>query len=442
MRRRELLTCAVAGTLLSGCQFGPFDDSQDAGQDSAPWEERADRGIREHRTTELDVVVTDAADDPVSGVDVSVEMQAHQFGFGTAIDAEQLLERSEADDPYRSNLSDNFNMAVLENRHKWAPWESPSERRLADRATRWLRENGLSVRGHAAIWQTLDPLVLPADVLEIVSSDDPDRSEYLHDRTMGHVSEIVRYYDGDLGEWDVLNEHIDHHAITEAIASDHPPQEAPPLVGWFETAREASSDADLYYNDYNIIVGEDESRREKLERLVTYLQEFDAPIDGVGAQGHFPSRDDAVDAEELREVLDRLAALDVDLKITEYDTFGPGWTEEAEAQHLEVVLKTLFSHPAATGFLMWGFWDGDHWQDNAPLFREDWSQKPAYDVYTDLVFDEWWTQNAGTTDSNGRYQTRAVLGEYEIRATAGATTVTAEPLLTDHSEETVVLRLD
>ena len=28
----------------------------------------------------------------------------------------------------------------------------------------------------------------------------------------------------------------------------------------------------------------------------------------------------------------------------------------------------IFSHPATNGFLMWGFWDGAHWKDNAPYF--------------------------------------------------------------------------
>lgn len=441
MERRAFLTGATfAFATLPSCITDPI-ESLDEDDEQPPDAAEIERSIRNNRTTELNVVVRDAGDDPIPDARVTVAMQSHDFRFGTAVNALHLLRETAAGDPYRHHLLDLFNTAVLENRHKWRLWEDASERTLADEATEWLLERGLDVRGHTAIWQDFDSGAVPADVEEKFRSTDSDRSEYLKERTTKHVWEIVHGYDGQVIEWDVLNEHLDYHQITEAIAPEHPPQESPPVVGWFKTAAKASSDSDLYYNDFDVITGDDE-RLEELDTLLAYLREWDAPIDGIGLQGHFGSRDDAVDPKTLRGVLDRYASFDINIQITEYDTFGSEWTEEAEATHLEWVLKTLFSHPAAVGFTMWGFWDGKHWQDNAPLFRADWSKKPAYDVYTDLVFDEWWTDETGRTGRDGRYTTRAVLGKYEITVRQGDSSKTIQTKLTDPSGETVVVRLE
>eukprot|EP00035_Acanthoeca_spectabilis_P029234 m.473756 g.473756 ORF g.473756 m.473756 type:complete len:90 (-) comp34939_c0_seq1:188-457(-) len=40
-------------------------------------------------------------------------------------------------------------------------------------------------------------------------------------------------------------------------------------------------------------------------------------------------------------------------------------------------LTTAFASPAVDRILMWGFDDGTHWLKSAPLFRADWTAKPA-----------------------------------------------------------------
>jgi len=433
MHRRALLTTAGV-TLLGGCSELLGGESEDDTERRPAWEKRADRAIRANRTAPLDVLVTDASGNPVPNADVGVEMRAHDFQFGTAVDATKLL-RGE-DDRYRKHLSEHFNAAVLEHRHKWKPWET--DRETADRATEWLLDRGLDVRGHTVVWQEFNHDVVPDDVTAKLGSDDPERAEYLSERTRGHVRDIVDHYSGRITDWDLLNEHLDKYRITEAIAPGALPQESPPPVEWFETAAEVAPDAGLYVNDYDLITGGDESRHEAIETLITHLQDSGAPIHGVGFQGHFGAREETIDPAELRRLLDRFASLGVDLKITEYDTFGPGWTEQTEAEYLAVVLKTLFANPAAEGFLMWGFWDGAHWKDDATLFRDDWSKKPAFDAYADLVYDEWWTDENGVTDEDGRYRTRAFLGEHEITAFDSGDSASVEATITDPAEASLV----
>ena len=78
----------------------------------------------------------------------------------------------------------------------------------------------------------------------------------------------------------------------------------------------------------------------------------------------------------------------------------------------------------AGGFMMWGFWDGSKFGPSAPIYDDDWTVKPSGEVYRDLVFNEWWTEESGTTDNEGRYTTRAFFGDYTVTVTVGGDTYT------------------
>nr|WP_255767587.1 hypothetical protein [Haladaptatus halobius] len=57
--------------------------------------------------------------------------------------------------------------------------------------------------------------------------------------------------------------------------------------------------------------------------------------------------------------------------MTEFDMSNENWTDKDKADFLYQFLKMVYSRPTTTDFLMWGFWDGRHWQGQAPLFDED-----------------------------------------------------------------------
>jgi len=65
-------------------------------------------------------------------------------------------------------------------------------------------------------------------------------------------------------------------------------------------------------------------------------------------------------------------------------------------------------------FLMWGFWDGAHWHQDAPIFNDDWSLKPSGEAFIEWVFEKWWTSESGMTKRDGQFQTRAFYGAYDI----------------------------
>lgn len=74
---------------------------------------------------------------------------------------------------------------------------------------------------------------------------------------------------------------------------------------------------------------------------------------------------------------------------------------------------------------MWGFWDGSHWKDNAPLYTNDFSIKPAGRAY----------RATGSSGDQGRFQTRGFLGRYEIRVTRGDRQKTAQGTLASGGSE-------
>lgn len=405
---------------------------------SMPREGDIDERIETYRTAALTVIVLDDQGSPIPDADVEVTMQRHAFGFGTAVNATYLLE--DADDRYRSAISELFNKAVLENHHKWKFWEIPEQRDRAEAATEWLLEHGLEMRGHTCIWQKRDQSAIPDDVVDAIDDED---GEYIATRAESHIRDIVGYYSdvSGLTEWDVLNEQTEEHELSTIIDPGSSPTDSPITAEWYRIAAEADPGAQLYINEYSILSGDRTDHRDEFERLVEYLLEQNAPLEGIGLQGHHWNPDHRRTPTELLETLDRFAALVPSIQIHEYDTWGDGWTETMEAEYLYTVLKTVFSHPAVEGFLMWGFWDEIHWHENAPLFRSDWSKKPAYDVYTGLVFDEWWTDERGRTDDDGVFRTTAILGEYEITASADGATATTTVSLAEPADRTTVLSI-
>ncbi|MCU4740631.1 endo-1,4-beta-xylanase [Natronoglomus mannanivorans] len=457
-RRDYLRSIGVAGALgslgaLSGATGGVAAQDQDG-----DWEAAADERIQEHRTGDLEVVVEDENGNPISGADVHVELQEHDFGFGTAVNAGTLINESSEGDEYREYIPELFNKAVLENQHKWRFWEDDTQ--LADDATDWLLDRGLDVRGHVCIWGATQHNAVPADVETAIDNND---AETIRQRTMDHIEEVITHYGDDIEEWEVVNEVLHEHALVEGVYGDQVDLDEPwagevvpwrseILADWYLKAQEVADQegVDIAVNDFNTLGGQWDYTRDWYPEQIEFLLDNGVDLDGIGFQSHIAAHDAPVGGnddpdermsyEQINEILDEYADYGAGLRITEFDTFGgDDWSgDEEKAEVLYTYLKTAFSHPAVDDFLMWGFWDGRHWEDDAPLFDQNWNPKPAYDVWTDLVFEEWWTEESGQADTSGTYTTPAFLGEYEITVTTdeGSTTTTID--VTDADGTTTV----
>jgi GH35 family endo-1,4-beta-xylanase len=373
---------------------------------AAPWRAAAAERIEKIRKAELRVTVKDKAGKVVPDADVSTRLVRHQFGFGTCVPA-HLLTGPEADEKFKTLVPELFNVATLENDLKWQPLAGDSgasytlERAKAGVA--WLRERGLDVRGHVLVWPGWKNL--PKSLRDF--EKDPAR---LKSEVVRHVRELAGTMKGSLVHWDVVNEPFDNHDLLDIVGRDA-------MVDWFKETRAADPLARLFINDYAILSGGGGTspHRDHFDQTIAMLVEKKAPLDGIGMQGHFGSS--LTGPEDMLKILDRFARFKKTIWVTEYDVVIDD--SELAGAFTRDFYTTLFSHPAVGGIVMWGFWDGSHWKNNAPLYAKDWSEKPAGRAYRDLVLEKWRTRAAGKSDKTGSFAARGFLGDYEVSVSAG-----------------------
>jgi endo-1,4-beta-xylanase len=379
------------------------------GNADAPWRKEAEARIEKHRMADLRVVVKDSAGQPVSGADVRAKMTRHAFAFGSCVKTE-LLAGDESEDArvYKEWILKLFNKAVFGNGLKWGPLEQPQFRARTEKSLEWLEANNLPVRGHTLVWpgwKKQNPRDLP--------SLGP---ETLRERINAHIRRDAGHFAGRLAEWDVINEPRANRDFMKILGDEA-------MVEWFQVARKADRHAKLYLNDYGILGG-NQRNVEKSFGIAQYLLDNGAPLDGIGFQSHFGK--DLPTPEKVLETLDRFAGFGLDMMVTEFDVDIKD--EETQAEFTRDFYTAVFSHPGIVGVMMWGFWEGRHWRPDGAMVRKDWTFKPNGEVYRDLVFDQWWTDEEGMTDDRGEFATRGFLGAYEItvRRDGQSRTFTAE----------------
>jgi GH35 family endo-1,4-beta-xylanase len=379
--------------------------------EDASWRREARERIEKLRKAALKIRVEDAEGRPIPGARVRVRMTRHDFGFGTAVAAQQLLGSGEDSDRYRQFILDNFNMVVFENDLKWPQWEQNRQRALD--GLRWMHEHNIPwVRGHTLVWPGWR--WLPGDLQSLKS--DPER---LRERILAHIEEIVTATRGQLVHWDVLNEPYSNRDLQNILGDEA-------MAEWFQEARKHDANVELYINDFNILSanGTDLAHRNHYFNTIAYLEQLGAPVQGIGMQGHFGS---PTPPETMLRILDRFSLFGKPIAITEYDFETKD--EELQARFFRDLLIAMFSHPNVRSFLMWGFWEGRHWRPDGAMIRRDWSEKKSYQVWRDLVFGEWWTKADVETGQEGQAEIQGFLGAYSLEAEAGGRTGRTEVLL-------------
>jgi len=380
----------------------------------APWRAAAAARIEQVRKADLAVRVTDAAGRPLPGAKVAVAMRRHAFGWGSAVTVKGLLRQDADGDKYRAVIEKYYTRVVFENDLKWHSWDNPAHHADILKATDWLRARGIEVRGHNLIWPSWRNT--PKDLQAL--KDDP---EALRQRINRHIADEVAALRGRLVDWDVVNEPYDNHDVTDILGNGE-------LIAWFKLARQNDPDVRLTLNDYAILSagGLDTRHQDHFEKTLRFLKDGGAPITGLGMQSHFGGA--PTPPPRMLAILDRFAAIGLDISITEHDIDTSD--EQLQADFTRDFLTTVFSHPAVTAVLTWGFWENSHWRPNAAYYRSDWSLTPAGQVWLDLVTKAWWTNAALETAADGTARTRGFLGDYAITVTRGGVSKTVPAKLT------------
>jgi endo-1,4-beta-xylanase len=171
----------------------------------------------------------------------------------------------------------------------------------------------MAMRAHNLIWGspgTHNPVFIRneknADVLE----------KYM----TKYITETVKAIGDYPIAWDVVNEAIDDASwkyIKESPWSIIPDY----ICKAFKAAKAANPNIKMFYNDYNIhsMTGAEQSKSDRVYKLVKDLHDRKCGIDGVGFQTHIDITIPDSDYDGIKQNLKRYKNLGLDVHFTEVD---------------------------------------------------------------------------------------------------------------------------
>jgi endo-1,4-beta-xylanase len=304
----------------------------------------------------------------------------------------------------------HFNSIVAENCMKSAliqPEQGKFNFENADQFIEYGEKNNMFIVGHNLIWHSQSPRWFYLDE----EGNDVSRDELIN-RMKTHISTLVGRYKGRVDGWDVVNEAINddgswrENKFYEIIGEDY-------VRLAFEFAREADPEAELYYNDYNMVK---EGKREGVVKMIRKLQKKGIKVDGIGIQGHYYMGYPTI--EELEKSIVAFAGLGCGVMITELDisALPNPWESTAEVsfdadyddklnpykdglpedvakefnqRYLDVFNLFIKHSDKMSRVTMWGLSDAYSWKNNWPirgrtdyplLFDRDYQPKPVVEM--------------------------------------------------------------
>lgn len=377
----------------------------------AAWRAEAEARIEQYRKSNVTLQISDAEGNRLENAAVSIKMKNHAYGFGN-FSSEIILDANSDGAKYREHVLSMFNVATTPfymggNNDDWGWYGSPTAKDDYPAMAEWMQEQGVPTKGHVLVWPGWN--WMPSFFEDL--SDNP---EGLRTAINEHLETIVPIgKDKGLYEWDVVNEPFINHDVMDILGEEV-------LLDWYNKVHEMDEDPRLILNEYNIIMGGGRPDfQENFERIITYLQENEAPLHGIGMQCHFD--ENLTGIPRVMEILDRFDVFGLPIQITEFDVAIRD--EEVQADYLRDFYTAVYSHPSTDKIVMWGFYEKVMWKPLGALVRSNWTHKPNYDVYMDLLYNKWWTPDTnGQSDANGEFRFRGFNGYYEISAEIGDST--------------------
>ncbi|MFA9388855.1 MAG: endo-1,4-beta-xylanase [Prolixibacteraceae bacterium] len=360
--------------------------------DDAGWRAAAQQRIEQIRKGTIDIVVHDEQGELLKNAEVTIEMQKHKFGFGTAIKAEKYLQ----DKAFRDKVYELFNEVVFENDLKWPNFD-PEDTWNIRRALQSLNAAEIPVRAHTIVWPSWNQT---PEWLENLKSD-PVALRAAIDK---HIEEVTQLTAGQVVDWDVINEPFKERDVMEILGNEV-------MADWFKRVRNNDPKAKLFLNEYGIVSGggNNTEKQDFYYDLINFIDDNGGQVDGIGIQGHFGSQLTSI--VKVYSILDRYADLGKEIKITEHDIDIS--QREVQAMYTRDFLTICFSHESVKSFMFWGFWVYQHWKPDAAMIGPNWEPRPHGEKYIDLVFNQWWTkETTHSTDASGKTSFEGFLGEY------------------------------
>jgi GH35 family endo-1,4-beta-xylanase len=372
----------------------------------APWRKAALERIEKIRKADCSLAVKGPDGQPLANQPVKLTLRRHEFGFGSATPAYYYAADTEDARRYRDIIDRLFSIVVFENDLKDFWWgestpahERKHRREEMDKAFAWLAERHIAVRGHY-----LMQVAVPGNVAKM-------DNEAIRRHFMDTTRQRIEFAGNRVCEWDAINHPVAWGGAE--LFSRRP--------GLERLDREILSLA-RGLTKLPLWVNEDQLFRPGPQSDGTWnylrdLKESGIQIDGLGNQAHIhesylPS------PEHVLAVTDRFAEVVPRQAITEFDLQTIA-DEELAADYTRDLLIACFSHPAYTSFLLWGFWEGSHWEPSAASWKKDWTPLPRAEVLEEWLGKRWRTEVTLTTNAAGVVRWRGFPGWYEVKSQNG-----------------------
>ncbi len=331
---------------------------------------------------------------------------------GTAVRYDALKNDSE----YRRILSREYSVIVAENEFKFSELmrDSITRREIipddiyhltpedydfsrADEICEFARDNNMKVRGHTLVWWNQVPSWLANTTWE-----KDQLLKVMEDHITIVISHFKEKFNGIVYAWDVANE---YNAFGQYPKEPPDPTE-PPTINWvekagydyigkaFSWASNADPNALLFYNDFNIELGDNQNQKQAqvYEMLRSMIQDYTIPIHGIGLQAHGVEFDESVNALELYNAINKFGALGLQVHITEL--FIKSYNISQQASAYRYITQVCRDNHYCTAFVTWGFTDRYCWvpknsegegYEVALPYDDNLVPKPAYHAISEVL---------------------------------------------------------
>jgi endo-1,4-beta-xylanase len=335
---------------------------------------------------------------------------------------------SRGDEQY--SLLVNFNVLAAENEMKPNALLPPSEKGSyrwtnADKLVSYAQENKINIRASSLVRHNQTPAWFFAGS----GKDGLALKEQLYTRMENHIKTVFEKYGGKIGWWDVCGEVVGDDGTPRAAASSkytaimvdsglkdlNRYEYVLMAFRWARKYADANGgqNVKLYLSDYNIEF--DGAKQSEFIKLVNWLIENNAPIDGIGLECHI--KWDWPGVSQISNAIDKLSAitrkdgvklmtqvteLDMSLFSSNESDFHGGHilltlpdimrdrrlpVQAKKYRELFDMFKIKYGEKKLDMVLIFGLADGHSWLNNSPargrtdyplLFDRDYKPKQAY----------------------------------------------------------------
>jgi len=402
-------------------------------------ETRVKNDIEKYRKGYCKIKVVDKNNKPVANKKVKITQTKHAFGYGANIFMLDEFGSDELNKKYRDDFKKYFNTATvpfywngLEPEKGKPRFDKNSEkiyrRPAPELCVEYCEENGINPKLHCLVYDKFLPDWLPRQ-------DMKEMEKYYEER----IRQIAERYNGRFFEVEVINELLCESCWDKDIKSVI--SEKRDILEWaFGLARKYMPNETLVINEGNALNSlAKEDYRDRYFMMIDNALKNSIPIDKIGVQHHCfcgvsaETEEDyqvsihrgshMFDPSEILKGLDILAEFGLPLELTEITvpTFGTSEEdEELQAELLDLLYTTCFSHQAVETLVYWNLPDEyayalPGWNENrcrGGLFRKDMTPKKSAQRLYEMFNKRWHTDIEVVTDENGYAEFRGFYGDY------------------------------